>query len=154
METVKQSGFRSSLGSHGCYVFSLLASAFTLVLKLGIMKFWIFKLMSIGPLGTNFSEILIKIPNFFHENAFENIICQIAAILLGVDELNLTSKVKVNHPHKIIGILTTLHLWSKFGDPSLNRWWVMVLISSKWGKFWLFMLNLALKVMINHPWKQ
>ena len=28
-----------------------------------------------------------------------------------------------------------LHLWSKFGDPSLNGWWVMVRTSSKWGKF-------------------
>ena len=31
-----------------------------------------------------------------------------------------------------------LHLWSKFGDPSLNGWWVMVQTSSKWGKFWLW----------------
>ena len=30
-----------------------------------------------------------------------------------------------------------LHLWPKFGDPSLNWWWVMVWTSSKWGKFWL-----------------
>ena len=29
--------------------------------------------------------------------------------------------------HKTIGILTKLflHLWSKFGDPSLNGWWVI-----------------------------
>ena len=32
--------------------------------------------MSIGPLGTNFSEILI-----INKNAFENIICEIADIL-------------------------------------------------------------------------
>ena len=30
------------------------------------------------------------------------------------------------------------HLWSKFGGPSLNRWWVIVRTSSKWGKFWLW----------------
>ena len=30
-----------------------------------------------------------------------------------------------------------LHLWSKFDDPSLNGWWVMVRTSSKWGKFGL-----------------
>ena len=30
-----------------------------------------------------------------------------------------------------------LHLWSKFGDPSLNGWGVMVWTSSKWGKFGL-----------------
>ena len=28
-----------------------------------------------------------------------------------------------------------LHIWSKFGDPSLNGWWVMVQTTSKWGKF-------------------
>ena len=33
-----------------------------------------------------------------------------------------------------------LHLWSKFGDPSLNGWWVMVRTSSKWSKFWLWPL--------------
>ena len=26
-----------------------------------------------------------------------------------------------------------LHLWSQFGDPSLNGWWVMVRSSSKWA---------------------
>ena len=31
-----------------------------------------------------------------------------------------------------------LHLWSKFGDPGLNGWWVMVRTSSKWGKFGLW----------------
>ena len=30
------------------------------------------------------------------------------------------------------------HFWSKFGDPNLNGWWVMVRTSSKWGKFWLW----------------
>ena len=30
-----------------------------------------------------------------------------------------------------------LHLWPKFGDPSLNRWWVIAQTNSKWGKFWL-----------------
>ena len=29
-----------------------------------------------------------------------------------------------------------LHLWPKFGDPSLTRWWVIVPTSSKWGNFW------------------
>ena len=28
-----------------------------------------------------------------------------------------------------------LHLWSKFSDPSLNGWWVMVRTSSKWVNF-------------------
>ena len=30
------------------------------------------------------------------------------------------------------------HLWSKFGGPNLNGWWVMVRTSSKWGKFWFW----------------
>ena len=34
----------SHCGSHGCYVFSLEASVFTLVVKLGIIKFWLFRL--------------------------------------------------------------------------------------------------------------
>ena len=35
-----------------------------------------------GPLGTNFSEILIKIKKtFIHETAFENTVCEMAAIL-------------------------------------------------------------------------
>ena len=28
-----------------------------------------------------------------------------------------------------------LHLWSKFGDPSLKGWWFITWTSSKWGKF-------------------
>ena len=39
-------------------------------------------LLSNGPLGANFSEILIKnIKIFIHENASENIVCEMAAIL-------------------------------------------------------------------------
>ena len=30
-----------------------------------------------------------------------------------------------------------MHFRSKFGDSSLNGWWVMVWTSSKWGKIWL-----------------
>ena len=46
-----------------------------------------------------------------------------------------------------------LHLWSKFGGPSLNEWWVIARTSSKWGKFWLLKLNLILKIKVNHPQK-
>ena len=35
---------------------------------------------------------------------------------------------------KTIEILTKV-FWAS-GDPSLNRWWVMVETISKWGKFW------------------
>ena len=45
-------------------------------------------LLSIGPLGTNVSEMLIKIQNFsFTKNASENIVCEMAAILSGGDKL-------------------------------------------------------------------
>ena len=40
METVKQWGLWSSLGSHGSW-FSLVSSVFTPVVKPGIMKFWL-----------------------------------------------------------------------------------------------------------------
>ena len=39
-------------------------------------------ILSIGPLGTKFNEILIEIQTFsFQENAFENVVCEILAIL-------------------------------------------------------------------------
>ena len=39
-------------------------------------------LLLIGPLGTNFSEILIEILAFlFKQNAFESVVCERAAIL-------------------------------------------------------------------------
>ena len=37
--------------------------------------------LSNGPLGTNFSEIIIEIQNFIHENASENIVCDMVSIL-------------------------------------------------------------------------
>ena len=46
-------------------------------------------LSSIGPLETNVSEVLIKNSSFLtDENAFENVVCEIAAILSKGDELN------------------------------------------------------------------
>ena len=45
-------------------------------------------LLSIAHLGINFSEIRIQ-KLFIHENAFEYIFCEIAAILSREDELNL-----------------------------------------------------------------
>ena len=45
-----------------------------------------------------------------------------------------------------------MHFRSKFGDSSLNGWWVMVWTSSKWGK--TFKLNLTLKIKVDHPQKQ
>ena len=41
-------------------------------------------LLAICSLGRNCSEISIEIQTFsFHENAFDNVICEMAAILLG-----------------------------------------------------------------------
>ena len=46
--------------------------------------------MSIEPLGTNFSEILIQNSNIFiHKNASENIVSETVAILSRGDELNI-----------------------------------------------------------------
>ena len=44
-------------------------------------------ILLIGPLGTNFSEILIGIQTFSLENAIENIVCEMASICLGLNEL-------------------------------------------------------------------
>ena len=48
-------------------------------------------------------------------------------------EVNLTLEVKVNHPHQNNRELKQglLHLWSKFGDPSLNGW-LVIMRTSKW----------------------
>ena len=45
-------------------------------------------ILFIGPLGTNFSEIFDRNSNIFiQENAFETIVCEMAAILSWEDEL-------------------------------------------------------------------
>ena len=46
-------------------------------------------ILLIGPLETNFSEIWIEILTyiFIHENAFEKVVCEMAAILSGVGDL-------------------------------------------------------------------
>ena len=47
-------------------------------------------------------------------------------------KLNFTLKVKVNHPQKHEDLdQGLLHIWSKFGDPSLNGWWV-IMRTSPW----------------------
>ena len=47
------------------------------------------------------------------------------------------SEVQGQSSPELIGILTVLHLWPRFGNPNLNSWWVMVWTSSKWGQFWV-----------------
>ena len=51
-------------------------------------------------------------------------------------KLNLTCQ--FNHQNNRDLNQGIFHLWSKFGGPSLNRWWVIARTSSKWGKFWLW----------------
>ena len=47
------------------------------------------RILLMRPLGTNFSEIFIRNSNIFiHENALENVVCQMASICLGVNVLN------------------------------------------------------------------
>ena len=38
-------------------------------------------ILLIGPLGTNFSELLIEIQPFIQEKAFESVVCEMVAIL-------------------------------------------------------------------------
>ena len=38
-------------------------------------------ILLVGPIGTNFNEILIEIQTFSFKNAFENVVCELAAIL-------------------------------------------------------------------------
>ena len=39
------------------------------------------RVFQIGPLGTKFGQIVFEIQTFFQENAFENVVCEMAAIL-------------------------------------------------------------------------
>ena len=92
MDTMKQSGLWSSLGTHGSLVviWWLCISSSGVTRKFDILsQIWSWRSRSIAPQN--------------------------------IKDLNL-------------GIL---HLWSKFDDPSLYGWWVMVRKSSKWDKFWL-----------------
>ena len=50
-------------------------------------------ILFIGPLGTNFSEILTEILTFsFKENAFETVVCEMAAIFLCLNVLKTPLK--------------------------------------------------------------
>ena len=53
---VKQSGLWSSLGSYGCNSFYLAASVFSLVVEMGIMTFWLFKLIFILEIKANHTK--------------------------------------------------------------------------------------------------
>ena len=47
-------------------------------------------ILLLGPLGTNFSEILIKIHTFSLKNAFENVFWKMASIFLILNVLTVT----------------------------------------------------------------
>ena len=55
-------------------------------------------------------------------------------------EIKLNLTYQAQSTPKIIRDLNQgiLHLWFKFGGPSLNRCWVTVQTSSKWETFWLW----------------
>ena len=50
-------------------------------------------------------------------------------------EIKLTLTCQFNHQNNRDLNQGIFHLWSEFGGPSLNRWWVIARTSSKWGKF-------------------
>ena len=63
------------------------------------------EILSFEPLGTSFSEILIKIQNIFiHENAFENVVWKMATILSRVLKY-------INHVHKQLVIILTYRFY-------------------------------------------
>ena len=64
---------------------------------------------SIGPLGTNSSEIRFKIHFFIDEDAFEKIVSEMAAILSRGDELNQGVPEMAGHKRRL-NILYTLQL--------------------------------------------
>ena len=67
-------------------------------------------ILLIGPLGTNFSEILIRIQNIFiHENALQNVVCEMASIL------SLPQCIKVDIWNSCVGCVFTV-------IPALS-WW-------------------------------
>ena len=63
---------------------------------------------------------------------------QINRIFLHKVKFDLSSPINLQNNRDLNqGIL---HLWPKFDDSRLNRWWVSARTSSKWGKFWLWSL--------------
>ena len=59
-------------------------------------------ILLIGPLGSNFSEILIEIHIFIQENAFVNLVCKMAAVLSLPQRVNISL-----HIYKRDGIICT-----------------------------------------------
>ena len=81
-------------------------------------------ILLIGPLGTNFSEILIEINYIFiQENAFENVVWKMAAICLGLN------------------VLTHSGLVLPYGSTDVGQhwlsWWLTAWPSHYWNQCWL-----------------
>ena len=72
------------------------------------------RILLIGPLGTNFSEILIEIPASSLKNAFKNVVWKIAAILLGLNVLTHRDLVK------LICVIELLHHCFRFAPVPLQ----------------------------------
>ena len=53
-------------------------------------------LLSIGPLGTNVSEISSKYKSFFYKNGRENVFCKTVAIMSGLNVLIADSRAMFN----------------------------------------------------------
>ena len=71
-------------------------------------------ILLIGPLGTNFSEILIEIPASSLKNAFKNVVWKIAVILLGLNVLTHRDLVKLIYVNEL------LHYCFRFAPISLQ----------------------------------
>ena len=79
-------------------------------------------ILLIGPLGTNFSEILAKIMTFsfnifIQENVFESVVCEMAAILSRPQCVNWFSKVL----RKWLSITYFIHLNASFSNHILQK---------------------------------
>ena len=72
-------------------------------------------ILLIGPLGTNFSEILIEIYNvFIQENAFENVVCEMVAILSRFQCVKMTAIARRDFTsEKLAPSLLRKHSWNR-----------------------------------------
>ena len=107
VETVKQSGYISTCREWGPW--NSQGSETVLVL------------MALLWLCGYIFQVVVKYGNFYFKVKFD-----------------LGGQGHPHHHHKKGGLnrgtFCILQQWSKFGDPSLNRWWVKVQTSTKWGK--------------------
>ena len=97
-------------------------------------------LLSIGPLGTNFSEILTKIL-FVHANASENIVCEKAAILSRGKWVKPRRQRWWNSvPVRVLDSFSRLHASL---EPKLIDWWVMTGLRSHLWYFHTILMHSA-----------